>query len=98
LCFNLSHPQGVALYAIARGREVGIDIERRREDFASLAVAERFFSPDEVTMLKSLAPDLRTSAFFNCWTRKEALIKALGEGLSHPIEPIYCFPPNAQRP
>ncbi|MEK6283541.1 MAG: 4'-phosphopantetheinyl transferase superfamily protein [Acidobacteriota bacterium] len=86
LHFNLSHSHGTALYAVSKNREVGIDLEYIREDFASLEIAERFFSPDEVAMLRSLPANLRTRGFFNCWTRKEAYIKGLGEGLSHRLD------------
>ena len=85
LRFNVSHANDVALYAVTRGREVGLDIEFIRDDFASLEIAERFFSATEVATLQSLPAQLQTEAFFNCWTRKEAYIKALGEGLSHPL-------------
>jgi 4'-phosphopantetheinyl transferase len=86
LRFNVSHSHGLALYAFARGREVGIDIEFAREDFASLEIAGHFFSPQEVATLRALPASELTRAFFNCWTRKEAFIKALGEGLSHPLD------------
>lgn len=86
--FNVSHSQDAALYACTLGREVGVDIEFLRDDFASLEIAERFFSEAEMRALGSLPTHLQTQAFFNCWTRKEAYIKALGEGLSHPLD---CF-------
>jgi 4'-phosphopantetheinyl transferase len=86
LSFNLSHSNGMALYAVARGRRIGIDIEYMREDFATLEVAERFFSKDEFEALKSAARDQRTKAFFNCWSRKESYIKALGMGISYPLD------------
>lgn len=85
LRFNLSHANEVALYGFTRGREIGLDVEFIREDFASLEIAERFFSSSEVATLQSLPAHLQTVAFFKCWTRKEAYIKALGEGLSHPL-------------
>jgi 4'-phosphopantetheinyl transferase len=85
LRFNLSHSHGVALYAFTRGREVGIDIERVRPDMADGQIAERFFSAREVAMLRALPVNKQTQAFFNCWTRKEAYIKALGQGLSLPL-------------
>lgn len=84
--FNLSHSHALALYAFTRGREIGLDIEFIREDFARIEIAERFFSPREVEMLRAVPPELQSNAFFNCWTRKEAYIKALGEGLSHPLD------------
>ncbi len=85
LRFNLSHSHGLALYAFTRGREVGIDLERVRPDVADGQIAERFFSPREVAMLCELPVKKQTQAFFNCWTRKEAYIKARGEGLSLPL-------------
>ena len=86
LSFNLSHSNGVALYAVARGRRVGIDVEHMREDFVTLEVAERFFSEDEFESLKAVAGDQRTKAFFTCWSRKESYIKAIGMGVSYPLD------------
>jgi 4'-phosphopantetheinyl transferase len=86
LRFNVSHSHEMALYAFTRERAVGIDIEFIHEDFASLQVAGHFFSRSEETMLRSLPSDARARAFFNCWTRKEAYIKARGEGLSYPLD------------
>jgi 4'-phosphopantetheinyl transferase len=84
--FNLSHSAELILYAVTRGRVVGIDVEYIREDFATLEIAERFFSKDEVAALKSLPADQRTVGFFNCWSRKEAFIKAKGMGVSYPLD------------
>ena len=84
--FNLSHSHGVALYAIARGREVGVDLECMRPDFEVDKIAERFFSRREIATLRALPAALRRYAFFLCWTRKEAYIKARGEGLSQPLD------------
>jgi len=86
LNFNLSHSAELILYAVTRGRGVGIDIEYIREDFATLEIAEHFFSKDEVAALKSLPMDQRTMGFFNCWSRKEAFIKAKGMGVSYPLD------------
>ena len=86
LSFNLSHSNGNALYVVARSRRVGIDIEYMREDFATLEVAERFFSKDEFEALKAAPIDRRTEAFFNCWSRKESYIKAIGMGVSYPLD------------
>ncbi len=86
LSFNLSHSNNLALYAVACGRCVGIDIEYIREDFATLEIAKHFFSKDEVAALKSLPADQRTIGFFNCWSRKEAFIKAKGMGVSYPLD------------
>lgn len=81
LSFNVSHSEGMALYAITRGRELGIDIEFLRDDLEALQLARHFFSQGEIAILNALPDQLRTRAFFNCWTRKEAYIKATGKGL-----------------
>ena len=86
LRFNVSHSQGLALFAITRNREVGVDLEEIRPGISSEEIAERFFSPQEVSVLRALPNDLQDEAFFNCWTRKEAYIKAKGEGLSMPLD------------
>jgi 4'-phosphopantetheinyl transferase len=86
LRFNVSHSHGLALYAITRGREVGVDVERIRPKVVQEKIAERFFSPREVTVLRALPPPLQAPAFFACWTRKEAYIKARGDGLTLPLD------------
>jgi len=83
--FNLSHSQGLALYGISRGKEIGIDMERVRQDREHERLARRFFSPGEAALLGSLPPEARVEAFFRCWTRKEAYLKARGEGLAIPL-------------
>ncbi len=80
--FNLSHSHGVALFAVTRGRAIGVDIERIREEVTSDKIAERFFSPAEASAISALPAHEQAEAFFNCWTRKEAWIKARGQGLS----------------
>jgi 4'-phosphopantetheinyl transferase len=82
VCFNLSHSHGIALVAVTRGRAIGVDIERVREEVMRERIAERFFSPAEARALAGLPPGQQAQAFFNCWTRKEAWIKARGQGLS----------------
>lgn len=84
--FNMSHSHGTALYAVARGREVGIDLELIRCDLDVEQIATRFFSLQEIATLRALPTELRKYAFFLCWTRKEAYIKARGEGLSLPLD------------
>ena len=86
LRFNVSHSHGFGLYAITTGREIGCDIEQLREDVLRDRIAERFFSPAENEALNAVEPGRRTEAFFNCWTRKEAWIKARSLGLSLPLD------------
>ncbi|MGH7830115.1 MAG: 4'-phosphopantetheinyl transferase family protein [Candidatus Binatia bacterium] len=86
LSFNLSHSGGLALYAVACGREVGIDVEFLHPDFPHEQIAERFFSRREISALLTLPPQSRPQGFFNCWTRKEAYIKAKGDGLSFRLD------------
>jgi 4'-phosphopantetheinyl transferase len=86
LRFNVSHSEDVAVYAFARGREVGIDVEAVRAIDHADAIAARFFSVRENKAYSTLDPRDRPVGFFNCWTRKEAFIKAIGEGLSHPLD------------
>jgi len=82
LRFNLSHSQGLALYAFVLDRNVGIDVEALRTLPDAEQIAERFFSPSERTEIRSLPQDQMQHAFFFCWTQKEAFIKAVGDGLS----------------
>jgi 4'-phosphopantetheinyl transferase len=84
--FNLAHSRARAIYAFSRGRELGVDLEFIREDVEGEQIAERFFSPWEIEQLRTVPAELRKQAFFNCWTRKEAYIKARGEGLSMPLD------------
>jgi 4'-phosphopantetheinyl transferase len=86
LRFNVSHCDDLAVYAFAWGREVGIDVEAVRPLCDAADIAARFFSRRESEAYHALEPGDRPLGFFNCWTRKEAFIKALGEGLSHPLE------------
>jgi 4'-phosphopantetheinyl transferase len=83
--FNLSHSGGIAMLAFTRRREIGIDVEQVRRDFDVEAIANRFFSAHEQAQLAELPTENRFEGFFRCWTRKEAYIKATGEGLSLPL-------------
>jgi 4'-phosphopantetheinyl transferase len=83
--FNVSHSGKTALLAFARERRIGIDVEEIRGDFNPLEISERFFSTAERKSLSDLSAEQRLEGFFRCWTRKEAFIKAIGEGLSHPL-------------
>ena len=86
LRFNLSHSGGLALLGLTRARAIGIDVERFRPDLSTDKIARSFFSPREVADLLALPADARQAAFFACWTRKEAFVKARGEGLSFPLD------------
>jgi 4'-phosphopantetheinyl transferase len=82
LRFNLSHTDGLALIAITRGREVGVDVERVDETITFQHIAEHYFEPRELWDLRIAPPDERVTRFFEVWTRKEAALKATGEGVA----------------
>lgn len=85
LHFNVSHTDGLALLAFARKRRIGIDVEKIRPQPDALRLAHRFFSQSERAELEDLDAEELASGFFRCWSRKEAYIKARGEGLSIPL-------------
>jgi 4'-phosphopantetheinyl transferase len=85
LQFNISHSANMALIAVGREHRLGVDIEKIRDDVDTTALADRFFSPRERAGLQALPDHLRVPGFFACWTRKEAFLKATGEGLSFPL-------------
>jgi 4'-phosphopantetheinyl transferase len=84
--FNATHSGGSALFAFATGCQVGIDLELMRPIAGAQDLADRFFCPEEAAEIRSLPPGERERAFFRCWTRKEAYIKAIGDGLSAPLD------------
>lgn len=86
LFFNLSNSEELALVGFARGAEIGVDVEYLKPMPDLEQVAERFFSVGERSVLRGLAPELKKEGFFNCWTRKEAYLKAVGEGLAVPLD------------
>lgn len=86
ICFNLSHCGGRALYAVAYGREVGVDVEAVRPKPKAAALVDRFFSANEKAAFQTLDPHDREVAFFAGWTRKEAYVKAVGKGLRFPLD------------
>jgi 4'-phosphopantetheinyl transferase len=83
--FNASHSGQMALYAFTVGCELGIDVEQLRKLDDAESIAARFFSTAEASELLSLTPEQRGPAFFRCWTRKEAYVKAVGDGLAIPL-------------
>lgn len=86
LRFNLSHSQELVLYAVTRDRAIGIDVEYIRPVAEVEQIAQRFFSAREKAVFCTLPDDCKQAAFFNCWTRKEAYLKAIGDGLSIPLD------------
>jgi 4'-phosphopantetheinyl transferase len=98
LQFNVSHSHGLALYAFTRQIEVGVDVEQVRP-FNDLGFAERFFTPGEVDALRRVEPERRTEVFFHAWTRKEAILKATGEGIAYGLEhvEVTVHPEDAPR-
>jgi 4'-phosphopantetheinyl transferase len=86
LRFNVSNSGNLAAYAFTTGCEIGIDLEQHRPLLDFENIANRFFSPDEAAELLELPADQKHAAFFNCWARKEAYIKAMGGGLSIPLD------------
>ncbi len=96
LRFSVSSSAGWALIAVARDRAVGVDLERVEPRRADDDLATRFFAPGEVEQLAKLKGQVRVRAFFDCWTRKEAYIKARGEGLSLALD-SFGVPVQADR-
>ena len=93
--FNLSHAGDVGLIAVATSRHIGVDLELVRQESSIESIAKRFFTPEEAGHLLSLPASLQPEAFFTCWTRKEAFVKARGEGLSIPLDQFeVSFYPN----
>lgn len=84
--FNVSNSGDFALYALTLRREIGVDLELLKPMPDGIDIAQRFFSAPENEVFAALAGDVRDLAFFLCWTRKEAYIKAVGEGLSMPLD------------
>jgi 4'-phosphopantetheinyl transferase len=82
LRFSVSHADGLVLVAIARGREIGVDVERIAPRRATAAMIEHCLTHREGAALRALPPDRQPAAFFRCWTRKEAVLKGRGEGLT----------------
>jgi 4'-phosphopantetheinyl transferase len=86
LRFNASHSHELAVYGFAQDHDIGVDVEYSQAEFGGEDIARHFFSAYEVEKLMALPEGERGAAFFRCWTRKEAYIKAFGSGLSHPLD------------
>jgi len=86
LRFNLSHTEGLAVCALALGRDLGVDVEDSERRGHTLEIVQRFFSADEIAGLAARPPDARSSCFFDLWTLKEAYMKARGVGLALGLE------------
>lgn len=85
LRFNASHSGDLAAYAFTAGCEIGVDVEEHRPMRDLERIARRFFSPEEAAEVLALSEVEKTAGFYNCWTRKEAYVKAVGGGLSIPL-------------
>jgi 4'-phosphopantetheinyl transferase len=88
LHFNLSHAGADVLLAFASGEPLGVDLERVDRRVAIDAIAARHFAPAEAAALARLAPEQRRTAFLHLWTRKEAVLKAIGAGLSYGLQRV----------
>jgi 4'-phosphopantetheinyl transferase len=88
ISFNVSHSHGLALIAIATARKVGVDIEYIRRGLDIESIATRFFAPSEHAVIRALTGDQQRETFFKCWTRKEAVLKARGDGMICPLDQI----------
>lgn len=95
LQFNLSHSEDLAVLAVARSGDIGIDIEHISSD-NKIDIAERFFSSSEITTLSTLPESLQPAAFFQIWARKEAIIKAIGKGLEQSLSSFSVSINNQQ--
>ena len=98
ISFNISHSGDLALFGFSRDREIGVDVERIRDDISDEEISERFFSAGECAVLRSKPPHLRTQEFFRFWTCKEAFIKAIGEGMHLQLNRFEVVIVDAEKP
>lgn len=89
--FNMSHSHNMVYYIVAHDHKVGIDIEFHDHTIDVTALSELVLTPREITLLESFCPRERYKTFYTLWTKKEALVKAIGEGLSYPINSIEAM-------
>lgn len=99
LRFNVAHSQGLAVAAFSRGREVGVDLEQVRPLQDAWKIVDQFFCAREKQLLANLPAEAQLSAFFRCWTRKEAVLKARGDGQTFPLDQleVTLLPGDAPR-
>lgn len=99
LRFNVSHSGGMAVIAVGGPEDLGVDVEKIREDVNTADLAERFFSTREREMLRALPQSQRLPAFYACWACKEAFLKAIGDGLGFPLADfsVSVHPESAPR-
>ena len=86
LQFNISHSNGIGLFGFVKEYLIGVDIEYAKRPIEVEQIASRFFSKNEAKRLLDLPGNQQLEGFYNCWTRKEAIIKAIGQGLSFPLD------------
>lgn len=89
--FNISHSRNMACYVVTFNNKVGIDIEFHDNTLDIMGISELVLTQKEVALLRSFSTKERYEAFYTLWTRKEALVKAIGEGLSYPIRTIEAM-------
>lgn len=97
LCFSLSHTKGLSVVGVTKEGEIGVDVEQARRSVNAAELSRRFFSPEESAALEELPPSRLQAQFPLYWTLKEAYIKALGRGLSHPLD-SFSFRLMGERP
>jgi 4'-phosphopantetheinyl transferase len=95
--FNTTHANGLALYGVTKGQEIGIDLERQTGDAKRLDIADQFFSAPERQVLRTLPSAEQLHTFYAYWTRKEAYLKGIGTGLQDPLD-RFCVPLGTAKP
>lgn len=98
ICFNVTHSQDVALFAVSREDKIGIDVEYIRDTVEYLKLAKRFFSGEEYLALSCLSGTALKRGFYRYWTCKEAFVKAIGTGLSFPLADFTVNLEDEERP
>jgi 4'-phosphopantetheinyl transferase len=100
--FNLSRSGQLALVAVGVGGDLGVDVERLREEVDYQSIAKSFLPPEEAAVFEQLPPAEGRVRFFTLWTRMEACVKATGKGLAEAFRPgkavPWCRPPEAAEP